>query len=419
MGDKPHLNLVFIGHVDHGKSTLIGRLLYETGSIDERVIEKYGERADQLGKKSFKFAWAIDKIQEERERGLTIDVAWNEFETDKFKFTIIDAPGHADFVKNMITGANEADAAVLVVDAEEGIMPQTREHMYLAKALGVEQLIVAINKMDIVDYQKKNYEKVKKDLKRLTDKVGFNIKHFVPVSAFEGAGITDKKRLEWYKGPTFLEALNDFKEPKRLVNKPLRMPIDKVLTIKGAGVVAIGKVKTGSVEKGEEVFLQPSGVKARVKQIEQHQEEIEEAKPGNNVGINLKEVDKKDVKKGDVICKPKDKISTARKGDKILARVAVLEHPRGLTKDHVPTIFAHTARVPGKILSIEEKIDSKTGETTDKNPNILKKGEVGTMLIEPQKLLALDTAEEVPKMSRFALRESGKTVAVGIYQEIK
>ena len=235
---KPHLNLVVIGHVDHGKSTLMGRFLYEIGAVDERILREYEEEAKKLGRETWKYAWVLDKLKEERERGLTIDLGFYKFETKKYFFTIIDAPGHRDFVKNMITGASQADCALLVVSAKEGeyeagISPagQTREHIFLAKTMGVDQIMVAINKMDTVNYSEERYNEVKEGVSKFLRIVGYNLKkiHFVPTSAWYGDNVTKKSdKTPWYKGPTLLEAFDCFEEPQRPIDKPLRIPIQDV-----------------------------------------------------------------------------------------------------------------------------------------------------------------------------------------------
>jgi elongation factor 1-alpha len=245
MAEKPHMNLVFIGHIDHGKSTAVGRVLYETGAITEQAIRKLKEEASKLGKETFEFAYVMDRLKDERERGITIDVAHKKFETSKFYFTIIDTPGHRDFVKNMITGASQADAGVLIVSAKEGMQDQTREHAFLAKVLGITQLIVAINKMDTVDYSEEKYNTVVSNLKAFMKKIGYNVDNipYIPISAYKGDNIvknTDK--LSWWKGKTFVELFDTFEVPPKLTNKPLRLPVQDVYTITGHGTVPVGRV---------------------------------------------------------------------------------------------------------------------------------------------------------------------------------
>src|SRR5438445_27684 len=296
MPAKPHLNLVFIGHVDHGKSTTVGRILYDTGNIDPHELENLKKLAEQMGKATFEFAFVMDQVKEERERGLTIDVAHKRFDTDKYYFTIIDAPGHRDFVKNMITGTSQADAAVLVVGAAEGVQTQTKEHIFLARTLGVEQLIVAINK--------------------------------------------------------------------------------------------IGEVKS----------------------IEMHHEQIQQAEPGDNVGFNVRGVDKKDLRRGDV-AGPTDTPPTVAKS--FTAQIIVLNHPSVITAGYTPVFHAHTAQVAGTFEEIIPALDPKPGAPKPEKPDFLKTGDAARVKTGPTKPLVIEAFKAFPQMGRFAVRDMGQTVAAG------
>ncbi|MFB6190158.1 MAG: elongation factor 1-alpha, partial [Candidatus Nanohaloarchaea archaeon] len=303
MADKPHMNLVFIGHVDHGKSTTIGRLLWETENLPQEEMRKLEEAAEEAGKETFSFAFAMDNLEEERERGVTIDLAHQEFDSDNYYFTIIDAPGHRDFIKNMITGASQADAAVLVVAADDGIQPQTKEHAYLAKTLGIEQLAVGVNKMDLEDYSEDSFNSIKEEVSEMLQGVGFDPSDidFVPMSSFEGENVaTESDEMDWYDGPTLMEALDDFHEPERAIDLPTRIPVQDVYNISGIGAVAVGRVETGELAQGDDVTFQPAGVGGEVKTIEMHHEEVESAEPGDNIGWNTRGVGTDDIKKGDV-----------------------------------------------------------------------------------------------------------------------
>src|SRR6266508_2285205 len=250
MPAKPHLNLVFIGHVDHGKSTTVGRILYDTGNIDPHELENLKKLAEQMGKATFEFAFVMDQVKEERLRGLTIDVAHKRFDTDKYYFTIIDAPGHRDFVKNMITGTSQADAAVLVVGGAEGVQTQTKEHIFLARTLGVEQLIVAINKMDATkpEYSEKRFTELKTELSGLLKGVGY-----------KGENITkNSSKMAWYKGPALVAALNDLNVPPKPTNLALRLPVQDVYSITGAGTVPVGRVETGLLKVGMKIHFMPA-----------------------------------------------------------------------------------------------------------------------------------------------------------------
>src|SRR5438552_1425725 len=302
MPAKPHLNLVFIGHVDHGKSTTVGRILYDTGNIDPHELENLKKLAEQMGKATFEFAFVMDQVKEERERGLTIDVAHKRFDTDKYYFTIIDAPGHRDFVKNMITGTSQADAAVLVVGAADGVQTQTKEHIFLAKVLGVEQLIVAINKLDATkpEYSEKRFTELKR--------------------------------------------------------------------------------------------------------------ELTQAEPGDNVGFNVRGVDKKDLRRGDV-AGPTDRPPTVAKS--FTAQIVVLNHPSVITVGYTPVFHAHTAQVACTFEEIVAVLDPKTGEPKKEKPDFLKTGDAARVKIRPTKPLVIEAFKEFQQMGRFAIRDMGQTVAAG------
>src|SRR3990172_4566902 len=343
MAAKPHLNLVFIGHVDHGKSTTVGRILYDTGHVEPHILEGFRKEAEQKGKATFEFAWVMDRVKEERERGLTIDVAHQRFETDKIYFTIIDAPGHRDFVKNMITGTSQADGAVLVVSAAEGVQAQTKEHIFLARTLGVEQLIVAVNKMDSTkpEYNEPRYNEIKTEVSGLLKSVGYKVDRilFIPISAYKGDNVVKASpKLGWWKGPTLVASLNTLEVPRKPTDKPLRLPIQDVYSITGIGVVPVGRVETGVLKPNMKIHFQPADKVGEVKSIEMHHESIPEAVPGDNVGFNVRGVDKKDLRRGDV-AGPSDNPPTVAKS--FTAQIMVLNHPSVITVGYTPVFHAH------------------------------------------------------------------------------
>src|SRR2546428_2304359 len=343
MAQKPHLNLVFIGHVDHGKSTTVGRILYDTGHVDPHVLEGFKKEAEQKGKATFEFAWVMDRVKEERERGLTIDVAHQKFETDKIYFTIIDAPGHRDFVKNMITGTSQADGAVLVVAAAEGVQAQTKEHIFLARTLGVQQLIVAINKMDATKpaYNQARFEEIKTEVTGLLKAVGYKTDEipFVAISSYKDDNIVKASaNLPWYKGPNLVEALNTLKEPPKPTDTPLRLPIQDVYTITGIGTVPVGRVETGVMKPGMKISFQPADKIGEVKSIEMHHEQIPQAVPGDNVGFNVRGIEKNDIRRGDV-AGAVDNPPTAAKI--VTAQTTAQKHPLGITTLATPVIPSH------------------------------------------------------------------------------
>ncbi len=425
MVSKPHLNLVTIGHVDHGKSTLVGRLMYDTGNIKEEDLRKLKELAKELKKETFEFAFVMDRLKEERERGLTIDVMHRRFDTPKYYFTVIDAPGHRDFVKNMITGASQADAALLVVSAKQGEFEagtgptgQTREHIFLIKVLGVNQLVVAINKMDTVNYDEERYKKVKEEIEKLLKTVGYDTSKilFVPTSAWEGDNVAKKsEKMKWYNGPTLVEAFDTFIVPPKPVDKPLRLPVQDVYTITGIGTVPVGRVETGVLKVGDSVIFMPPGVKGEVKSIEMHHEQIPEAKPGDNVGFNVRGISKTDVKRGDVVGKADNPPTVAKE---FIAQIVVLHHPNVITKGYTPVFHCHTAQVACKITEIQKKIDPKTGATIQENPDFIKTGDAAIIKCVPTKPLVIESSKDFPELARFAIRDMGQTVAAGVCLEV-
>lgn len=414
---KPHINLVFVGHVDHGKSTTVGRLLFDSGNVEEQVMRKLKEKAEELGKGGFEFAFVMDNLKEERERGVTIDLAHKKFESPKYYFTIIDAPGHRDFIKNMITGASQADAAVLVVSSE-GVMAQTKEHAFLCKTLGVGQLIIACNKMDVVNFDEAKYNAVKEDVSKLLKSVGYKVDEipFVPISALQGDNVAKKSdKTGWYKGPTLLEALDQLKEPEKPIDLPLRLPLQDVYNITGIGVVPVGRVETGVMKVGQKVTVMPArdgrGVTGEVKSIEMHHEQVKEAEPGDNVGFNVRGITKQDIARGDVLGSAENPPTVA---SEFTAQMVILNHPTVVTVGYTPVFHIHTAQVACQFVEISKKINPATGEVLQENPDFVKNGDACIVKLRPVQPLVIETQKEIPQMSRFAIRDSGQTVAAGM-----
>jgi len=412
--EKPHINLVFIGHVDHGKSTTVGRLLFDSGTIDEQTLRKLKEKAEELGKGGFEFAFIMDNLKEERERGVTIDLAHKKFVSDKYEFTIIDAPGHKDFIKNMITGASQADAAVLVVAASDGVMEQTKEHIWLSRTLGVGQMIVAVNKMDAVKYDETKFNKVKEQVTAVLKTAGFNPANvaFIPLASLLGDNVVKKsEKLKWYSGPTLREQLDLLKEPEKPVDLPLRLPIQDVYNITGIGVVPVGRV----MKVGDKVIVTPGregkGVNGEVKSIEMHHEQVTQAEPGDNIGFNVRGIGKKDIARGDVlghVDNPPTVVS------EFTAQVVILNHPTVVTVGYTPVFHVHTAQVACQITQLVRKINPATGETLQENPDMLKNGDAAIIKVKPTKPMVIETYKEIPHMARFAIRDAGSTVAAGM-----
>lgn len=425
--EKPHLNLVVIGHVDHGKSTTVGHLFYATKSIDERTIAKYEEESKQLGRSSFKFAWVLDKFKEERERGLTIDLSFWKFETKNHFFTVIDSPGHRDFIKNMITGASQADGAILFVSAkrgeyEAGMGPggQTREHAFLARTMGVSQIVVAINKMDdaTVDWSQERYEDVRDSVKDLLKITGYNIDkvEFIPTSGWTGDNLAEKsKNMPWYTGPTLVEALDAFEVPAKPVDKPLRIPVQDVYTITGVGTVPVGRVETGILKTGDQVIIMPKGVAGEVRTIETHHVVIPQANPGDNIGFNVKGIARNDIHRGDVLGPASDPPTVVKE---FIGQIIVIHHPTAIAAGYTPVLHSHTVTMATTFTELIQKIDPRTGQVVEEKPAFLKTGDSALVRFRPLRPIVLEPYSSIPQLGRFAVRDMGTTVAAGVIRKV-
>jgi len=421
MPAKPHINIMTAGHVDAGKSTLIGRLLFDTGTIKEEDMRKLKELAKEYKKETFEFAFVMDATKEERERGLTIDIMHRPFETNKWFFTIIDCPGHRDFVKNMITGASQADVAIFVVSAKEGegVQEQTKEHAWLLKVLGIDQIILVLNKMDNANYNEKRFLQVKEDVLKLLKSIGYKTDDipFIPVSAFQGDNVAKKSaNMPWYKGLTLVEILDSYvKEPKKPTEKPLRLPVQDVYTITGIGTVPVGRVETGVMKVNDTIVFEPAGVKGEVKSIEIHHQQIPEAKPGDNVGFNVRGVSKEQIRRGDVAGNISNPPTVAKE---FTAQIVVLQHPSVITAGYTPVFHCHTASVACTISEIIAKIDPKTGAVMQEKPDMIKAGDAAKIKVVPSKPFVIEKQSDFPELARFAIRDMGMTVAAGICLDV-
>lgn len=427
--EKVHINIVVIGHVDSGKSTTTGHLIYKCGGIDKRTIEKFEKEAQEMGKGSFKYAWVLDKLKAERERGITIDIALWKFETAKYYFTIIDAPGHRDFIKNMITGTSQADVALLVVasatgEFEAGISKngQTREHTLLSYTLGVKQLIVAVNKMDekSVVYSQSRFEEIQKEVSAFIKRIGYDPTkvNFVPISGWVGDNMIEPStNMPWYKGPTLLNALDLVEEPKRPVEKPLRLPLQDVYKIGGIGTVPVGRVETGILKPGMVVTFAPVNITTEVKSVEMHHEALKEALPGDNVGFNIKNVPVKDLRRGYVAgdSKTDPPASTAS----FNAQVIILAHPGQIHAGYAPVLDCHTAHIACKFAELVCKIDRRTGNILEASPQHVKSGDSAIIKLVPSKPMSVEPFADYPPLGRFAVRDMRQTVAVGVIKSVE
>jgi len=425
--DKPHLNIIIMGHVDAGKSTTTGHLLYKAGAIDERTIKAFEEEAEKMGKGTFKFAWVLDNLKEERERGVTIDLRFLQFQTKKFNFTVIDAPGHRDFVKNMITGASQADAAVLFVSAKKGEFEagigaggQTREHAFLAFTLGIRQLIVAINKQDdiSVNYSKERYEEIKNEVSRMLRMVGFKVDkiNFIPVSGWTGENLLEKTpKLAWYTGPTLMEGLDLLEIPAKPTNKPLRVPIQDVYSITGIGTVPVGRVETGILKPGQTLIFMPSNKTGELKSLEMHHTVIPFAEPGDNIGMNVRGIAKTDIHRGDVAGTTDNPPTVAKE---FIGQIIVIYHPTAIAAGYTPVLHYHTGQIAVRFIELLKKIDPRTGQVTEEHPSFLKTGDAAWVRMEPLHPIAVEAYTDFAELGRFAVRDMGTTVAAGVIKEV-
>jgi elongation factor 1-alpha len=439
--EKPHINIVVIGHVDSGKSTTTGHLIYKCGGIDKRTIEKFEKEAQEQGKGSFKYAWVMDKLKAERERGITIDIALWKFETPRYYCTVIDAPGHRDFIKNMITGTSQADVAVLIVAAgtgefEAGISKngQTREHALLAYTLGVKQLIVCMNKMDTTEppHSQARFEEIQKEVSAYVKKIGYNpaTVPFVPISGWHGDNMLEPStNMPWFKGwnierkgakfdgKTLLQALDAMEPPSRPTDKPLRLPLQDVYKIGGIGTVPVGRVETGIIKPGMVVTFAPANLTTEVKSVEMHHEALTEAVPGDNVGFNVKNVSVKELRRGYVAGDSKD--NPPRATEEFTAQVIVLNHPGQISNGYTPVLDCHTAHIACKFRDIKEKCDRRSGKKIEDNPKSVKSGDAAIVDLAPTKPMCVESFTDFPPLGRFAVRDMRQTVAVGVIKSVK
>jgi elongation factor 1-alpha len=445
--NKEHLSIVVTGHVDAGKSTTTGHLIYKLGGISEREMAKLQQQADEQGKSSFGFAYYMDTNKEERERGVTIQSNTKEFFTEKFHYTIVDAPGHKDYIKNMITGSASADVGMLLVPAEKGGFEaaiakadpkagveegQTRQHARLLYLLGVEQIIVGINKMDSCGWSEERYNEIKAEFMKMLQLIGYKPKKvpFIPYSGFGGDNLVDRvdeAKAPWYKGweaninpktkitgYTIYDALNNFfVPPKRNSDAPLRLPISNIYNIKGVGQIIAGTVEQGVVRPGDVIGIVPSNLKGKkVFSIEQHKKHLDSAGPGNSVGMSIKGINKDEkVSPGDIIYLEKE--GELKPTKSFRAMVAVQEHPGELKVGYTPIIFSRTAKVACKMTKIHWKQSKKTGGAKVENPPNLTQFENAEVEFEPTQPLFLEPFDEVPALGRIAVMDSNRLKMLG------
>ncbi len=411
MHEKGYLKFVIVGHIDHGKSTLIGRLLYDTGSIPKEKIEEIKQICDSLGKE-IEFGYVMDHLEEEREQGITIETTQTFFRTTKRNYVIIDAPGHVEFLKNMITGASQAEAAILIVDASEGVKEQTKRHAYILSMLGITQVIVVINKMDLIKYEKEIFDSIKNDLLKFLNKININPSYIIPISAKDGDFVALKSsKLSWYTGATLLEALDSFMPRERSVDKPLRFAVQDVYNFNKR--IVVGRVESGLLKKGQLIKVPTTGEHTKVKSIEEFLKNPEEAEPGKSVGFTTE--DKLFIDRGNVIVDSNDNSFNVTSE----FRASIFWMDKLPYKIGTPIFLrCNTQEVMCTIYSIIKLIDSSSLEVLDSNLGIIKNREAADVLLKTDKEIVIDDFLEIPETGRFVLGKD-VTVAGGIVKGVK
>ena len=408
---KEYMKIVIVGHVDHGKSTLIGRLFYDTKSLPESVMDEVRAICKAQGK-DVEFAYVLDSLEEEREQNITIDTTQSFFRTPKREYAIIDAPGHKEFIKNMITGASQADTALLIVDVNEGVKEQTKRHAYLLDMLGLRQFIVVMNKMDLVDYSEERFDAVKEELIGFFSALKLIPTHIIPVSAKLGDNIAEKsKNIGWYSGPTVLEALDKFELKKSGSKKALRMPVQDVYKINDKRILA-GRIESGTLRQGDEIIFFPSGKTSRIKAVEMFNEDRKEAEQGECIGVTID--DPLFIERGEILC---------RKGEHEPKTTSILNAnifwmaKDDLNKKTRLVLKCATQEHECSIQSINKRIDSSTLSLIEENSSILKPTEVGEVLIKTDRPIAIENFSDCEELGRFVLIDGYDTAAGGIMRD--
>lgn len=400
--------------MDAGKSTLMGRLLYDLKVVDQRTIDRYRKEAENMGKSSFALAWVLDQGTEERSRGVTIDIATNKFSTDKTNFTILDAPGHRDFIPNMIAGASQADFAILVVDAstgsfESGLRGQTKEHALLVRSMGVQRLIIAVNKLDTVKWSRDRFDEISQQLSAFLTNAGFASKNltFIPVSGLNGDNITRRSTepsASWYSGPTLIEDLDNSEPITRALEKPLRITVGDIFRGGVQNPLSIsGRVEAGSLQTGDALLAQPSGEKCFIKGLEVDNENVDWAVAGQNVAIHLSDIDPIHLKIGDVLCPPSNPIPCIKT---FTAKILAFEFLTPMGVD----IHRGRLHAAGKVKELVAVLDKASGQAVKKKPKVVKPGMVVRVVVE------MDDAVPLEASARVILRSGGETIAAGLLE---
>ena len=426
---KAQITITMLGHVDSGKSTVIGHLLYKTGALDMRTVEKVEKESIERGKEAMKFAWLCDRQKSERERGITIDFVTQNFSTSKYDYSIINVPGHRDYMKNMITGTTQADCAVLMVSAaskefEDGISRtgQTRSHALLACTVGIKQIIVCVNKMDdsSVNWSKGRFEEIQTKVSTYLGKVGYKTENtlFIPISGYVGDNLREKSsNLSWYSGPTLIEALEHLQPPKKPTEKPLRIPLLDSQKIPGIGTVMSGVIHTGILKPGMQITFAPTNHSSEVKSIETYHKPLQQALPGETVGFNVKNMSQRDATRGHVVGDSKN--DPPKEAIRFTAQLVILSHPGEIKKGYTPVLDIHTAHVACKFEEIHSILDKTTGKVIEESPKFVKSGDVCLVTLKPMKPLCVEAFADYPSLGRFCIRDLKQFVGVGIIKSVE
>lgn len=412
--NKPRINLVVVGHKDHGKSTLIGRLLYDSKAIPKQKLDEIRTELRKSGKTRFEFAFLLDSLEEERRGGLTIDIMQTPFKSKESLYTIIDCPGHKEFIKKMLTGASQADAAVLVVSAKEGIQDQTRQHTFLIKMLGIRQLVVAINKMDKVAYKENQYQKTRSALKPILQSLGYTDVPMIPISAMKGDNVFKKsEKMKWYKDVGLIDTLDKNIVPRALPsNKPLRGVVQDTYRQENNKQLIACKIETGTLEPEKTVVFTPSGKKGYLMKILVFGSAAQKAEPGDSVGLILDGIDT--VERGEVLSYPQNQPQNVKK---FIAEIIVFSNIQIKNGDEL-TIRYGTAQKKIKVQKIISEIDPVNLTILSKLPEVLENETVGEMELLPLEPICLEKYSEFPELGRFVVEGKMGTAAAGIVLEI-
>jgi len=431
MKDKEMINLIMLGRTNYGKSTLCGRLCIDLGYVPKEDFLKMRKHSEVLDKGGMEYAFVMDQSLEERQRGITIQLGFIGLEIKNKRLNLMDPPGHIEFINNLISGVAGADAGVLIIDAKEfeeiGLDPQIEEHLRISNVFGISQMIILINKMDLLDYSEKKYNKIKKEVMEILKEAGYKDAEkydYIPVSAFHGDNVVEEsENMPWYKGATFVKKIEEFKEPERFIKGPLRIPILRVFSKPDVGIVIAGRIENGSIKVGDKISISPSfsdiKMEAEIASIEWQHRKVDHAKHGMDVGLAFKNPSqtftKRQIKKGYIVTDPKSEVKIVKE---FKAKMFILNHPTKIKEGYKPVLYCHQARIPCRIKKIESRIDPETGKVLKENPEELKRKQRGIVVIEPLKPLVTEAEDKIPKLGRFVLRDANKTVAAGEILEI-